>query len=202
MELGEKPIMHCRGPNVSVVQYNRYVVNEKMFCTIAYDVGRKSKNSGVCVPTVDDEMYYGKLTQIIEVEYYDRTKYVLFKCDWTDNTRGREYKLDKHSLTLVNFKNLVHREDKITDEPCVLTFQVSQVFYVNNDRDPDWACVVKTKSRNVYDVGQGQGADDEQANYHESEPLQLDYNHHYDPHPDDIDYGRTDLPPIKVIRFF
>jgi hypothetical protein len=65
----------------------------------------------VCVPTVDGETYYGKLTQIIEVEYYNRTKYVLFKCDWTDNTRGREYKLDKHGLTLVNFKNLVHRGD-------------------------------------------------------------------------------------------
>jgi hypothetical protein len=52
----------------------------------------------------------------------------------------------------------------------------------------------------VYDVGQGQGDDDKQANYHESEPLQLDHNYHYDLHPDDIDYGRTDLPPIEAIR--
>jgi len=37
--------------------------------------------TAVCVPTVDGEMYYRKLTEIIEVEYYDRTKYVLFKCD-------------------------------------------------------------------------------------------------------------------------
>jgi hypothetical protein len=42
----------------------------------------------MCVPTVDEEMYYGKLTQIIEVEYYDRTEYILFKCDWFDSTRG------------------------------------------------------------------------------------------------------------------
>jgi hypothetical protein len=130
MELGEKLVMHCRGPKVLAVQYNRYVVNEKLFRTIAYNVGRSSQNSSVCVPTVDGKTYYGKLTQIIKVEYYDRTKYVLFKCDWADNTRGRGYKLDKHGLTLVNFKNLVHRGDKITDEPYVLTSQVSQVFYV------------------------------------------------------------------------
>jgi hypothetical protein len=66
------------------------------------------------------------------------------------------------------------------------------------DMDPDWACAVRTKSRNVYDVGQGQGPDDDQANYHESEPLQLDHNHHYDPHEEDIDYVRTDLPPIEA----
>jgi hypothetical protein len=50
----EKLIMHCRGPIVSGVQYNKYVVNKK-FCTITYDVGKKSQNSGVCVPTIDRE---------------------------------------------------------------------------------------------------------------------------------------------------
>ena len=80
----------------------------------------------------------------------------------------------------------------------MLTFQVSQVFYVNDDRDPDWACAVRIKPKNVYDIGQGQGADDDQANYHKSEPLQLDHNHHYDPHPDDIDYVRNDVPPIEA----
>jgi hypothetical protein len=122
----------------------------------------------------------------------------LFKCDWADNTRDRGWKLDKHGLTLVNFKNLVHRGDQITDEPYVLTSQVEQVFYVEDERDPDWACTVRTKPRNVYDVGQGQGPDDEQPNYHESEPLQLDHNHHYDPQEEDIDYVRTDLPPIEA----
>jgi len=27
------------------------------------------QNSGVCVPTIDGETYYGKLTDIVEVEY-------------------------------------------------------------------------------------------------------------------------------------
>jgi hypothetical protein len=121
---------------VSAVQYNIYVVNRKLFHTIAYDVGKRSQNSGVCVPTVDGEMFYGKLTQIIEAEYYDRTKYELFKYDWAGNTRDRGYKVDKHGLTLVNFKNLVHRGDTIIDEPYVLTSQVEQVFYVKMTETP------------------------------------------------------------------
>ena len=108
--------MHCRGLMISAVQYNRYVVNGKLFHTTAYDVGKRSQNSDVCVLTVDGKTYYRKLTQIIEVEYYNKTKYVLFKCDWADNTRDRGYKMDKYSLTLVNFENLVHNGDQITDE--------------------------------------------------------------------------------------
>jgi hypothetical protein len=61
--------------------------------------------------------------------------------------------VDKHSLTLVNFKNLVHRGDQITDESYVLTSQVEQVFYVEDERDPNWACVMRTKPINAYDVG-------------------------------------------------
>ena len=87
------------------------------------------------MPIVDGEMYYGKLTQIIEVEYCDRTKYVLFKCDWVDSTRDRGYKVDVHGLTLVNFKNLVYKGDQITYKLYVLTTQVEQVFYVENERN-------------------------------------------------------------------
>jgi hypothetical protein len=36
----------------------------------------------------------------------------------------------------------------------VLTSQVDQVFYVEDERNQDWACIVRTKPRNVYDVGQ------------------------------------------------
>jgi hypothetical protein len=86
--------MHCRGPKETSIKYNRYMVNGKLFRTIAIDIGKMTQNSGMCVSTVDGETYYWKLTQIIEVEYYDKTKYVLLKCDWADNTRDRRYKVD------------------------------------------------------------------------------------------------------------
>jgi hypothetical protein len=40
-------------------------------------------------------------------------------------------------------------------------------------RNPDWVCAVRTKPRNVYDVGQGEGSHDAGVTYHECEPLVL-----------------------------
>jgi hypothetical protein len=105
------------------------------------------------VPTVDGKTYYGKLTDIVKVQYYDRTKYVLFKCDWTDPTRDRGFRVDDYGLVFVNFNHLVHRGKLITNEPYVLTSQDDQVFYVEDERNPDWVCAVRTKLRNFYDVG-------------------------------------------------
>jgi len=66
--------LHCRGLKETAFKYNRYVVNGKLFRTLAHDVRRRIQNSGICVPTVEGETYYGKLTDIVEVEYYDRTR--------------------------------------------------------------------------------------------------------------------------------
>jgi hypothetical protein len=118
METIEKLVMHCRGPKETTV---RYMVNNKLFRTVAHDAGKRTQNSGVCVPTVDGLTYYEKLTDIVEVEYYDRTKYVMFKCDWTDTTRDRGYKVDEYGMVLVNFNRLVHRGDWETDDSYMLT---------------------------------------------------------------------------------
>jgi hypothetical protein len=67
----------------------------------------------------------------------------MFKCDWTDSTRDREYKVDKYGLIFVNFKNFVHMGEMITNEPYVLTSQVDQVFYVKDERGRDWTCAVR-----------------------------------------------------------
>jgi len=59
----------------------------------------------MCVPIVDGDTYYGKLTRIIEVEYYDEPCYVLFKCDWEHIKKDGGYKDDEYRFCLVNFKN-------------------------------------------------------------------------------------------------
>jgi hypothetical protein len=138
----EKLVMHCRGPKEIAVTYNRYVVNGKLFRTVTHDSGKRTQNSGVCVPTDDGLTYYRKLTDIIEVEYYDRTKYVMFNCGWVDTTRDRGYKVDECGMVLVNFNRLVHRGDRETDDPYILTSQVDQVFYVEDERNPGWACAI------------------------------------------------------------
>jgi len=159
-EMIEKPVMHCRGPKEIAVRYNRYVVNVKLFRTVAHDAGKRTQNNDVCVSTVDGLMYYGKLTDIIEVEYYYRTKYVMFKCDWADIAMDKGYKVDEYDMVLVNFNRFVHRGDREIDDPYVLTSQVDQVFYIEDERNPGWACAVRTKPRNVYDDGQGDESHD------------------------------------------
>jgi hypothetical protein len=99
-------------------------------------VGKRTQINSVCVATVDGLTYYEKLTDIIEVKYYDMTKYVMFKCDWADTTRDRGYKVDKYGMTLINFNRHVHNGDRETDDPYVLTSQVGQAFYDEDKRNP------------------------------------------------------------------
>ena len=46
------------------------------------------------------------------------------------------------------------------DDPSVLVSQASQVFYVEDIRHKDWVGVVKTKPREVFDVGNNASHDD------------------------------------------
>jgi hypothetical protein len=77
----------------------------------------------------------------------------------------------------VNFKKLIHKGNDIADESYVLSTQVSQVYYVEDERHPDWVVVVKTKPRKVFDLGQGEVNNDDDRNYHENEPFNLSINH-------------------------
>jgi hypothetical protein len=149
----------------------------------------------VYVLTVDGETYYGKLTRIFKVKYYEMTRYVIFKCDCADITKDMGYKVDEYGITLVNFTNLVHTRERIIDELYVLSSQVLQCFYIKNKRHPNWSSVLKTKPRNVYNIGEGERHDDACVNYHESEPLNLNVNAYVD---DVIEITQNDIPPIKV----
>ena len=56
---------------------------------------------------------------------------------------------------------MTHTGDRLIDKPYVLASQASQVFYVENVRHKDWAVVVKTKPRKVFDVGINASHDDD-----------------------------------------
>jgi hypothetical protein len=55
-----------------------------MFCTMEHNHGKTTQNNGVSVSIEDGPTYYNKLAHIIEVRYYDGSRYVLFKCDWAN----------------------------------------------------------------------------------------------------------------------
>ncbi|XP_042969067.1 uncharacterized protein LOC122301749 [Carya illinoinensis] len=80
-------------------------------------------------------------------------------------TQGRGFKEDEFGFTIVNFSHLVHTGSRITDDPFVLSSQVSQVVYVADERCPNWVVVVKTKPRDVYDTGEEEVTDDDEDEY-------------------------------------
>ncbi|GLT53279.1 hypothetical protein SLA2020_265620 [Shorea laevis] len=106
-ELGNKLVSHAKGPMFNAEEYKQYVVNGVMYRTMDVDKEKKSQIVG-CVTIVDGPTYYSKLTRIIEVTYYDLTRYVLFKCDWADIQLNKGYKKDGYRFNLVNFNNLIH----------------------------------------------------------------------------------------------
>ncbi|XP_027186063.1 uncharacterized protein [Cicer arietinum] len=99
------------------------------------------------------------------LDYSDKYKVVLFKCNWVDIKRG--VKKDKFGLTLVNFKFLKHTGKNICDDPFVFASQAKKVFYVYDERNKDWPVVLNAKVRDIYDMG------DEESNKVEEIPEQI-----------------------------
>ncbi|KAG5605293.1 hypothetical protein H5410_026785 [Solanum commersonii] len=76
--------------------------------------------------------YYGKLNDIVELNYYEKFKVVFFKCDWVDVTQG----------------------DRISDEPFVFAGQAQQVIFVQDPEDHEWFVPRSIKPRDIFDMGE------------------------------------------------
>jgi hypothetical protein len=68
-------------------------------------------------------MYYRYIHDIWELDYDARLQISVFKCEWVKHPNG--VSVDNCGLTLVDLKNLGHKDD-----PWVLVDRVTQVFYV------------------------------------------------------------------------
>ncbi|GMP88319.1 hypothetical protein CsSME_00040354 [Camellia sinensis var. sinensis] len=163
----------AQGPNTLARRFKRYVVNGFKFRIKNYEETKKTQNSGVCVATEGGTMYYGVLIDIIELNYFDKLKYVLFKCNWADVNTSRGYKIDEYGFNLVNFSHLIHTGERLNDEPFVLSSQATQVYYVGDVRHENWLVVVKTKARDVFDVGTTELGDGVVDNYYDNEPYNM-----------------------------
>jgi hypothetical protein len=107
------------------------------------------------------------------------------------------FRIDDYDLVFVNFNHLVHKGELITDDPYVLTSQVDQVFYVEDGRNLNWVGAVRTKPRNVYDVGQGERSNDAGATCHECIPLVLGTVDQHDMN-DEFKHDMPDIDPIEA----
>nr|CAD1822691.1 unnamed protein product [Ananas comosus var. bracteatus] len=102
------------------------------------------------------------------VEGVDGEEVVLFKCEWVDVTHGKGLKRDEYGFTLINFSHLIHTGEKLEDEPFIFATQAEQVFYVEDELNPEWSTVIKFKPRDVYDMRDDNLVDMEYEHYHVS----------------------------------
>ena len=165
----EELIALARGPNKVVNRYNGFVINGFKFHTKDREKFRKTQNSGVMVEA-DGKIYYGALKDIYELDYFGMFKVVLFRCDWIDINSSRGLKQDANGFTLVNFSRLIHTGVLLKDDPFIFSSQARQVFFVQDAKDVDWATVVKTKPRDLYDMGKQVEHDDDDDTYTHSMP--------------------------------
>ena len=126
-----------KGSYPLVNRLKHYVINGLKFRSLNVETNRKMQNSGVSVVTEGGNTFYGVLTDIIELNYSDNIKHVLFKCTWVDDQNRRGYKTDEFGFPMVNFTHSIHGGEKKEDEPYVLASQATQVFYVEDKRHKD-----------------------------------------------------------------
>ena len=92
-------------------------------------------------------IWYGIIKQIIELDY-TIFKEVIFYCDWVrveDKTNGCKLCPD-FNLVMVNFDKFKSVGSEL-DEPAILAFEVSQVFYSKDIRNPNWWVVLHSPKR-------------------------------------------------------
>ncbi|XP_071687049.1 uncharacterized protein [Rutidosis leptorrhynchoides] len=148
----------ANGPSEVVKKYKGYIINGFRFHIKDVEKNRTTQNSRVIVqaltssfssardndPIVGDVTYYGVLNDIIELQYGDEKKVVLFHCDWISS--GSRIKVYENGFTTLNFRGL-----KQTKEPYILASQ-AQVFYVADPVCKDWKVVIKTTPRDNFDM--------------------------------------------------
>ncbi|PWA57309.1 hypothetical protein CTI12_AA411890 [Artemisia annua] len=143
-----------KGPSPTSRRFNGYYVKGYRFHTKARDDRCKTQNSGVSLtalspsfassrdknPVLGNVEYYGRVLEIIELDYWSKFKVVLFRCEW--------YQVEKDELGLscVNFNKLC-----CSNDPFVMPSQVHQVFYVPDPIQNSLHYVVNKVPRDLFD---------------------------------------------------
>ncbi|XP_019251295.1 PREDICTED: uncharacterized protein LOC109230226 [Nicotiana attenuata] len=98
------------------------------------------------------EKRFSVLNDIVELNYYEKFKVILFKCDWVDVTKGRGIKEDDLGFTLVNFSHLTDSGDRERHEPFIFTEQAQQVIFVQDPQYHEWFVPRLIKPRDIFNI--------------------------------------------------
>ncbi|GJS73633.1 zinc finger, CCHC-type containing protein [Tanacetum coccineum] len=163
IKFDEEVVSLASGPRTIAKQYNGIITNGYRFLTRRREEFKKTQNSGVIVE-VEGGNYYGKLSNIIELEYFGGYKVVLFHCDWVDIRSSRGLKKDKYGFPLVNFSRpLIHTGEKLQDDPFIISSQARQVFYIDDLKDAGWSHVIIALPRDIFNMGNKVISDDDES---------------------------------------
>lgn len=199
----------ARGPSMTVNRYKKYIINGIRFRTLSSENNKTTQNSGVVVtaktssfstvkdnnPLSGDVTYFGRLNDIIELNYHKGKKIVLFNCDWVDVNTRRGIKTDELGFTLVNFNHLLR-----TKETFVLASQAQQCFYSEDPIDKDWNVVIVTKPRDTYDMNN----DMEEDGFEFVDDAPIEHETHNDQQLEaieietNVNWDRPDVPDVII----
>ena len=98
--------------------------------------------------------YYGKLVDIIELNYNGVFSVTLFKCEWANKTHPRGIKTDKLGFTSINFTRPIHTGEHEDDEPYIKASEAQMVFFVNDEKEGGWCIPVHLKPKDLYEMGE------------------------------------------------
>ena len=128
-----------------VRSYSGYDVNGYRFCTSSYEASRpnrKTTNSGVFTPGLDEVEYYGRIEEIYELSFHGSKPLnpVIFKCHWFDPKVTRR--------TYSNLGLVEIRQDSVLpgDDVYIVAQQAIQVYYL------PYACQTKDHLKGWYVV--------------------------------------------------
>ncbi|KAI3902903.1 hypothetical protein MKW92_014449, partial [Papaver armeniacum] len=144
-------ILSC-GPKKSVSCHKGYIVNGFRFHTTDHEKNRNTQNSGVCVNVETSKTYsidyYGRLDEVVALQYREGNQVVLFKCHWWDITESRKKQRDAFGFTSLNFTRTIAK-----NQPFILAKQAHQVFYLQDNKDRNRRIVLKMLERDHYNLG-------------------------------------------------
>ena len=153
-----------QGPSYIAKRFGSFDVNNGYrFRTKQSEEFNVTQNSGVMVvsntesyastsdnaPKSTNIKYYGRLNDIMELNYCEKFKVILFKCDRVDVTKGRGIKEDDLAFTLVNFTHLIDSRDRERHEPFIFAEQAQQVIFVQDPKDHEWFVPRLIKPRDI-----------------------------------------------------
>ena len=108
-------------------QFPSSVVNGIKFTTRRRDNQRITQNNGVCA-SVDEYDFYGRMEDVIVLNYRHNFCVVLFKCIWYGDKYDARRRV--HDDRICGTTSAYTAKELFTDEPYILATQAKQVFYI------------------------------------------------------------------------